>query len=101
MESTEQKKCAFKRIAPPQKNKDNLEDVIDKDLSISVDSHPYEEIDFLMAREFTGTIRESSALKLLTANILQTYKICKNDFTFEETMKPRRELTIPHEGIIF
>ena len=34
----------------------------------------------------------------LNKYIERAYKKCKNDFSFEETMKPRRELTIPSEG---
>jgi hypothetical protein len=55
-------------------------------------------MDFLLAREQSKEIREDNAVKMLTLNILQTYKKCKNDFSFEETMKPRRELTVPSEG---
>jgi hypothetical protein len=88
------KPVAFRRISQPQN--DNLEDVINDNLSN--DSRPYDDMDFLLAREQSKEIREDNAVKMLTVNIIQTYKKCKNDFSFEETMKPRRELTIPNEG---
>ncbi len=90
------KPTAFRRISLPLSH--NLEDVINDNLSI--DSRPYDDMDFILAREQSMKIREDNAVKMLTLNILQTYKKCKNDFSFEETMKPRRELTIPSEGIL-
>jgi hypothetical protein len=100
-ESNEElKSFVFKRLTNPTK-KDNLEDVIKDGLSISVDSLPYEEMDFILAREISQNIREESPLKMMTINIVQTYKINKNDYDYEEKMKPRRELTFPSEGNIF
>lgn len=92
---------AFKQINTTTiaKDKDILEDVIDNHFSLNDDEdHPYDDVDFLLAREFSGVIREHNPTKLLTVDIVQTYKKCKKDFAFEEIMKPRRELTIPSEG---
>jgi hypothetical protein len=91
------KPLAFKNLQNGKN--DNLEEVINDNISIGDDSHSYDDLDFVMAREFSGLIRENNAVRLLTLYIVQTYKKCRNDFTFEDTMKPRRELTIPSEGI--
>jgi hypothetical protein len=93
------KPLAFKPLGnrPGLKN-DNLEIVFDD--SLTNESHSYDEYDFVLAREFSGIIRDDNPVKLLTMLIIQTYKKCRNDFQFEDTMKPRRELTVPSEGII-
>lgn len=90
------KTLAFKVLANEDKIDEKLEKVINDDLSLSVESHSYEELDFNIPRDFT--IRDNSALKLLTVNIVETYKNIRKDFFFEETQKPRRPLTIPEEG---
>lgn len=97
----ELKNLAFKRINNSEKNKKHFEEVMDGSLSINEDSLQYDEIGEIIEREFVGETRENSAVKMLTINICQTYKKCKKDFDFEETMKPRRELTIPNEGIYY
>jgi hypothetical protein len=89
---------AFKKLKDELKEKENLEEVFDKGISLSENSLQYEEMDFILAREISGEIREDSALKKLTLFIVQTYKKCKSDYEFAEVMKPRRELTIPSEG---
>jgi hypothetical protein len=102
MEKKEKLKfLAFKNINHPEKQKENIEEVFDKGISLSEHSLQYEEMDFILARDISGEIREDSALKMLTVNIVQTYKKCKSDYDYFEVMKPRRELTIPSEGKIF
>ncbi len=95
------KNLAFKRINHSDKNKKNFEDVIDGSFELNEESMNYDEIGMIIEREFVGESRENSAIKMLTINIVQTYKKCKNDFNYEEEMKPRRELTIPSEGIYY
>jgi hypothetical protein len=101
MEKKEKLKfLAFKKINPLVKEKENIEEIFDKGISLSEHSLQYEELDFILAREISGEIREVSALKMLTVNIAKTYKNCKSDYDYFEVMKPRRELTVPSEGKI-
>jgi hypothetical protein len=88
---------AFKRLKE-EIEEENFENMMQHNLELSVDSQPYEEMDFILARQISGDIRENSALKALTINILDTFKKCGKEFVYEETMKPRRELTFPNEG---
>jgi hypothetical protein len=91
------KPLAFKSLSQVGRN-ENLEEVINDNISLGDDSHSYDDLDFVLAREFSGPIREDNGVKMVTLYIVQTYKKCRNDFFFEDTMKPRRELTIPSEG---
>ena len=95
------KPSAFRPFNPRPRSKKHLEDNINDSLLIEDESESfhYDEIGEIIEREFTIDARENSAIKLLTINIVQTYKKCSKDYEFEETMKPRRELTIPSEGI--
>jgi hypothetical protein len=97
--SDEIKELAFKRIINTYKNRKNIEDVIEGTFAINDESFQYDEIGDIIEREIVGDTRENSAVKLLTLNILQSYKKCKNDFDYEEELMPRRELTNPSEGI--
>jgi len=58
----------------------------------------YNDLDFALAKEFSGVIRENNPIRLLTKNLISIFKICKKDYIFEEIEKPRRELTLPNEG---
>jgi len=89
---------AFKKININEKNKKNFEDVINGSFDINDEHMNYDEIGEIIEREFVGDTREDTAIKMLTINIVRTYKKCKNHFSFEEAMKPRRELTSPSEG---
>lgn len=91
---------AFKRINQIVKQKGNIEESVGLEKSLSENSLPYEEMDFILAREISGEIRDDSALKMLTVNIVKTYKKCLSDYEYVEVMKPRRELTMPNEGKI-
>jgi hypothetical protein len=107
----ELKPLAFKQLKQPAQNKPVdkqnklLDNIIDQNLSledennIEHDSFEYGEIGVIIEREFAFESREDNAVKMLTCNIVGTYKKCKQDYSFEETMKPRRELTVPSEGI--
>lgn len=64
------------------------------------DSLSYNDLDFALAREFSGLIREDNPIRLLTTKIITLYKNCQSDYIFEEIEKPKRELTIPSEGKI-
>jgi hypothetical protein len=101
-ENEKLKFLAFKKIQTQTtvKEKNLLEEVIDDNFSLNDDEdRPYDDIDFIFAKEISGNIRDNNPTKMLTANILQTFKKCKDDFYFEEVMKPRRELTEPSEGL--
>jgi hypothetical protein len=74
----------------------NLEGLIDT--SLSIEDFGNLEIGGIIEREFAVDARENSAIKMLTINIVQTYKKCNPDFSYEEINKPRRELTVPSEG---
>jgi hypothetical protein len=100
--NSELKYLAFKKVLQTENIKKPLEDVIDRSLSIDDADLNYDcEIGEILEREFSIDARENSGIKMLTVNIVQTYKQCKNDFDFEDTMKPRRELTLPNEGNYF
>jgi hypothetical protein len=106
----ELKPLAFKQFKQPPQNtpaeKENklLLNNLDQNLSLDEESHidhdsfDYGEIGIIIEREFAFQTRENNAVKLLTRNIVGTFKMCKQNYSFEETMKPRRELTMPTEG---
>ena len=91
---------AFKKINQLDSEKGKIENVVDGENSLSENSLQYEEMDFILAREISGDIRDDSALKMLTIHIVQTYKKCLCDYEYVEVMKPKRELTMPNEGKI-
>lgn len=90
----ELKSSAFNILQSVDKN---LEGLIDA--SLSIEDFGNLEIGGIIEREFALDARENSAIKMLTINIEQTYKKCNLNFSYEEKNKPRRELTIPSEGI--
>lgn len=90
-------KCsAFKILQSLDKN---FEGLIDN--SLSIEDFGNLEIGGIIEREFAVDARENSAIKMLTIKIEQTYKKCNSNFSYEEKNKPRRELTVPSEGIFF
>ncbi len=94
MEKCEElKNLAFHFIHDQEKN---LEGLIDR--SLSIEDFGNLEIGGIIEREFPGDARENSGIKMLTINIVQTYKKSNKEFFYEEIMKPRRELTTPSEG---
>ena len=93
------KALAFKKVSTREQKKGNLEDVMDRSLSLENDSLHNEELGEIVTREFVREARENSGVKMLTLNILQTYKLVNKEFDFQIEMKPRRELTVPSEGI--
>ncbi len=64
------------------------------------DNLSYNDLDFALAREFSGLIRDNNPIRLLTMRIISLYKSCQSDYVFEEILKPKSELTIPSEGKI-
>jgi len=58
----------------------------------------YNDLDFALAREFSGLIRENNPIRLLTTKITSLYRNCQSDYIYEEIEKPKQELTIPSEG---
>jgi hypothetical protein len=95
----EMKTLAFKKVSSKEAKKGNLEYVMERSLSLENDSLHNEELGEIVTREFVRDAREDSAVKLLTVSILQTYKQVNQEFEFVIDMKPRRELTVPSEGI--
>jgi hypothetical protein len=90
MENYPQVKCfAFTKINNHPKG---LEDVIDTSLSIENESYGYEEIGVIIERELEVDAREDSAIKMLTFNIVQTFKKCKNDYIFQLSFNYGNEL---------
>jgi hypothetical protein len=79
-----------------QRGEKNLEGLIDT--SLSIEDFGNLEIGGIIEREFAVDARENSAIKMLTINIVGTYKKCNHEFSYEELNKPRRELTVPSEG---
>jgi hypothetical protein len=107
----ELKPLAFKLFKQPHQNrpveklnKSLVNNKVDQNLSLDDESHidhdsfDYGEIGIIIEREFAFETRQNNAVKLLTRNIVGTFKMCNQDYSFEETMKPRRELTLPTEG---
>lgn len=81
------------------KENEGFDNLLEEDnLNLTYEDLPYDDMDFGLGKVIIDTIRSNNPIKLLTHSILQTYKACNNDFNYEETMKPRRELTIPSEG---
>lgn len=78
--------------------KNKFDDVINKSLNIEEESIQYAEIGEIIEREFKIDARENSPIKMLTQNIVSTFKKCRSDYKFEVNMLPRRELTNPSEG---
>lgn len=76
---------------------DNMKDIFETQFSLE-DERSYDYSDFMLAQKFTGNIRLNNPSKLLTINLIQTYKKCNSNFVFEEVNVPRRELTEPSEG---
>lgn len=93
------KPLAFEEIKDYNINKDNINNINHAENENSnSESLSYNDLDFALAREFSGLIRENNPIRLLTSNIINLYKSFQKDYNFEDIEKPKRELTIPSEG---
>lgn len=62
------------------------------------DKLPYNDYDFLLAKESSIKIRENNPINLLTNKIVNLFKKCQAEYEYEEIEAPKRELTNPSEG---
>lgn len=92
------KPLAFEEIRNAKEKEKQIENISNDDSKS--DNLSYNDLDFALAREFSGIIRENNPIRLLTTKIISLYKNCQSDYIFEEIEKPKRELTIPSEGKI-
>jgi len=77
-----------------------IEDQISFDSDHEDENQPFNIIDFGIHKKFEihGCIRKNNPVTLLTEKILKFYKSCSSSYSYEESMKPKRDLTIPNEG---
>ena len=92
------KPLAFEEIKDINGKEKELENLSNE--NSKSDSLSYNDLDFALAREFSGLIRENNPIRLLTSKIISLYRNCQSDYIFEEIEKPKSELTIPSEGKI-
>ena len=58
----------------------------------------HNDLNFLLAKEFSIKIREKNPIHLLTNRIGNLYKKCQPDYEFEDIIVDKGELTNPSEG---
>ena len=90
------KPLAFEILKKQNKDLENSEEFNNN--IYEKDKLPYNDYDFLLAREASIKIRENNPINLLTNKIVNLYKKCQSEYEFEEIEAPKRELTNPSEG---
>ena len=78
-----------------------IENYVENNINIFEDDKlPYNDYDFLLAKELSIKIREKNPINLLTYKIVNLYKKCQSEYEYEEIEAPKNELTNPSEGKI-
>jgi hypothetical protein len=92
------KELAFEIINNQYTNFENYQE--DNNNIFNNDKLPYNNYDFLLAKESSIKIREKNPINLLTYKIVNLYKKCQVNYEYEEIEAPKSELTNPSEGNI-
>jgi len=64
------------------------------------ENEPFNLVDFGIQKnhEIKEKIRDDNPISCLTSKILKVYKTCSPNYSYDESMKPKRALTDPDKG---